>query len=372
MIKELLLRSQERAVVQHAFARPIPNMLLAINAKLHEHAKDRVGSICKVIVDRDTEGWKTPSLELATFTVRRPLGLYLFNLLEILCDLINSNHESINQVTPRGWQVLSNWFLEYSNNNLLQGLFFKIFRVLMNSKFIEAQKLLLQGKNKFLTKMIEQYNSPAHKSSRGYILLICNLLRLTSNLAPEKCSFIKLYLKSHDLWQGFLPVLREDTIKQNTPFSDLEEDGRDSSIDLGSLFARSLGINDEAPAPVEPPKPRKPKKKKTKSQTNASGESSSENSADESSVENSAEEPTKTSEKVQEKSQEKPQEKSQKTPEKVQADSEEEGKVEGISQAPSWWSDLTAEIESQEDKKEEAEKDDWWSDLKQSLEEVDH
>jgi len=33
---------------------------------------------------------------------------------------------------------------------------------------------------------------------------------------------------------------------------------------------------------------------------------------------------------------------------------------------------LTAEIESQEDKKEEAEKDDWWSDLKQSLDEVDH
>jgi len=367
MIKELLLRSQERAVVQHAFARPIPNMLLAINAKLHEHARGRVESICKVIVDRDTEGWGTPSLELATFTVRRPLGLYLFNLLEILCDLIVSNHESINQVTPRAWQVLSNWFLEYSNNNLLQGLFFKIFRVVMNPKFTEAQKLLLQGKNKFLTKMIEQYNSPTHKPSRGYILLICNLLRLTSNLPPEKCGFIKLYLKSHDMWQGFLPTLRADTIKQNTPFTDLEEDGRDSSIDLGSCFARSLGINDEAPKTVAPPKSRKPKKKKSKSQTNAS-ESSSESSADESATEDSTEDSEKTPEVP-----EKPQEISQKTPEEVQENSEQvEEKVEEISQAPSWWSDLTAEIESQEDKKEEAEKDDWWSDLKQSLDEVDH
>jgi len=249
MIKELLLRSAEKAIVQHAFARPIPNMLLAIHGKLHEHAKNKVEMLCQIIVERDAAQWPTPELRLSTLTVKRPLGLYLFNILEIMTDLIVANPDSMSQVSPEGLTVLGTWFLEYSNNNLLQGLFFKIFKVLMNSKFEDQQKALLQ-KNKFISRMIEQYKSVDKKSSHGYILLISNILRLNSDL-PKKNTLVGHFLKHHDSWKGFLPLLREDTLKQNTPFSDLAEDEPDISIDLGSTFAKSLGVNEVPPVPEE-------------------------------------------------------------------------------------------------------------------------
>lgn len=131
---------------------------------------------------------------------------------------------------------------------------------------------------------------------RGYIILICNVLRLTSDL-QSLGEYIPGMLIGHHTWNEFVPKLRSDTQAQiyfNPELSDSsfprppphvgplqsQPDEVESqvvrrffpndTIDLGSLFAYSLGFvskrdddddEEEATTPVERKKAKKKKRK---------------------------------------------------------------------------------------------------------------
>jgi len=159
----------------------------------------------------------------------------------------------------------------------------------------------LFSKYKFISKMIKHYQTTTAFQSglRGYILLMCNYLRLTADtLAPS--DYLKNFLNSHEQWKEFVAVLRDETIRQHVtnysapvgghinPFAIHDTFGMYSSstkcrvitpdqvdIDLGSLYANNLGFEDAVP--YTPPAGSKRKRKgKKRRQADKGGESDSE------------------------------------------------------------------------------------------------
>lgn len=55
--------------------------------------------------------------------------------------------------------------------------------------------------------MVEHYNDPANIGCRGYIMLICNVLRLTGD-SQKPSDYIPTMLTSHHTWKEFEPKLR--------------------------------------------------------------------------------------------------------------------------------------------------------------------
>ncbi|PRP88579.1 hypothetical protein PROFUN_02990 [Planoprotostelium fungivorum] len=362
VLRDLLLRSPEKAIVRHAFARPIPNMLLAIHGKLHEHAKVRVESMCNVLVSRDSSVWGAPPLQLSTHTVKKPLGMYNYTILEILTEIITINPDTVAHITQPGWRVLGSWFLEYTHNNLLHGLFYRVFRVMLSPQYADSQRLLLQ-RNKFLSKLIDHFKNPdpCVTASRGILIIMLNALRLAGDSTQD--GFIKNYLSSQEAWKSFLPILCDVTIKQVTPFSDVDEENRDTGIQLGSAFARSLGFDGESPAPVVEMDltSKKKKKKKPKKKKKEEGTSDSDGQSDVSSVtseddDSSVEDATPATEDATP---------SEEVPPTKMETSEDEPKPSPATL--NWWANLTSNLE-EEDEKESQSGSDWWNDLKDSLE----
>lgn len=77
-------------------------------------------------------------------------------------------------------------------------------------------------KCKLVNKLVEAYHQAESAGpngdvlNRGFILRCCNAVRLQGqSLAPA--SFLRTYLKAHDIWREFLPQLRELTVNQTTP-----------------------------------------------------------------------------------------------------------------------------------------------------------
>jgi len=117
---------------------------------------------------------------------------------------------------------------------------------------------------------------------------MCNYLRLTADtLAPS--AYLKNFLSSHEQWKEFVPVLRDETIRQMVtnyaapvgghinPFAIHDTFGMYSSatkcraitpdqvdIDLGSEYANNLGFDEAAPyaVPQSGKKKRKSRKKR--------------------------------------------------------------------------------------------------------------
>eukprot|EP01117_Protostelium_nocturnum_P013819 TRINITY_DN5201_c0_g1_i1.p1 TRINITY_DN5201_c0_g1~~TRINITY_DN5201_c0_g1_i1.p1 ORF type:complete len:678 (-),score=106.26 TRINITY_DN5201_c0_g1_i1:74-1969(-) len=317
VLKELLLKSGEKALVQHAFARPIPNMLAAIHGRLHELASKRVETISEVLVRRNNDNWKQKSLKLSSFEVKRPIGSYLFTLLEILGNLVSVNPSRISQISTGAWKVLSNWFIEHTYNNLYHSLFVKIFRTLMLSTCEEEQRQLLQ-KQKFLSRLLDNFKKP-DIGNKGFIIIITNIIRLMSDsLSPH--TLLHQFFNSHDGWKSFIPLLKELTLAQIMPYQDLEDEEQDFSLELGSTYAKSIGITLQPFTPSgEIVKKKKKKKKKSKSHALLVADAHSDQTSKE----------DKTAE--------------------------------------NWWKELTATLESNAPQKQEDPTSDWWQDLKEEL-----
>jgi hypothetical protein len=184
----------------------------------------------------------------------------------------------------------------------------------------------------------------------------------------ESGGFLKQYLQSHDLWKSFLPTLRSETLVQLKRYSDMgmyddldNEDEEEDGIDLGSackneltllyilsLFcqtdAQSLGFDQEAPKVDEAAAaPKKKKKKNRKKKKTPNGTS----------IDGSPLPSTKAAHGAQQ--------------DPNQSLKEEMEDSEGTpAEAPAWWKDLTADLETQTSE-EQASSAEWWKDLKSEL-----
>lgn len=61
-------------------------------------------------------------------------------------------------------------------------------------------------KYKFLTSLVRAASDTTKSSAKGYVLQICNLIRLVGDLDPPS-GYLRTYLSNHDEWIKFLPTL---------------------------------------------------------------------------------------------------------------------------------------------------------------------
>lgn len=338
VLRELLLKSGQKVFEHVDFTKPLPNMLSAIHDKLHDYAKLHVEEVCNILINMHGRSSDQP-LELQSYSIKRPFGFYKLALTDILSDLVVCAPEMLDKLSSTTWKVLSAWFLEYKYNNLYHFHFWKLYQLSIRDNHLESQKALF-GKHKFLTKMIEQYSSTEPSGSRGFIIVMCNTLRLAADLQPQG-GYLRHYLNSHDLWKQFLNQLREDTLLQQKKYDDLiympdmmeDELEEDLGIDLGSAYARSLGFeeNEGAQIPESPSKTRKKKAKKNKKKKLVA---STEGTLLETSEESSG--------------------------------SESDASESDANAGGDWWKDMVEDLKHDEVKEEEP-KEDWWKELKEEL-----
>jgi len=269
-------------------------------------------------------------------------------LTDILADLTVCAPDVLDKIPAQTWRVLCSWFLEYRFNNLYHFHFWKVYQTVIKENHVEAQKNIF-SKQKFLTKMIEHYKSDEPSGVRGFIIVMCNTLRFSSDIQLPS-AYLRNYVSSHDLWKSFLPQLRADTQLQQKRYDDLiympemGEDEDEAGIDLGSSYAKSLGFEEEKPT-------ESPNKKKKKNKLK--GKKQLQDSVDSLPPVKIPKSPSKENVKVVEKQVE-----------------EEEASPE---QSPEWWKDMVQDLKQEEEQKhpEGPDNDDWWKELKGELQSIE-
>jgi hypothetical protein len=76
------------------------------------------------------------------------------------------------------------------------------------SRPLQMQALLQE--QKLVTLLHDAYLDPENKSNIGHIVKCSNAVRLQASTLPPT-AFLRIFLRSHDTWQKFLPVLCERT-----------------------------------------------------------------------------------------------------------------------------------------------------------------
>jgi len=255
--------------------------------------------------------------------------MYRYALMEVLVDAaMHYTTGVLDKINPDAWLAFTNWFIEFSNNNLYQNLFYKLYHIAIKTRHISSLKSLFI-RSKFLGKMIKHFlDNDNHSGSKAMILLMANYLRLEGDCdAPT--DFIPNYLDSHEGWKDFLPILKKETLYQLTS-GKLEAPGspqpqiapffiariphyKFNGIDLDSNYSDMLGVSkktisipvEETPtlrlsATVPPPSPllvrnavakkRNRKKKKKSGLSNEISAIDIENKDKENDIEDSTEE----------------------------------------------------------------------------------
>jgi len=300
------------------------------------------------------------TIELQTYSIKRPFGVYRLLLTDILSDIVVNAPNMLDQIPLATWRILSCWFLEYRFNNLYHFHFWKIYQVMIRENHVESQKILF-SKCKFLSKMIDHYRSSEPSGLRGFILVMCNMVRFAADIQPPT-GFFKHYLTSHDSWKQFVSQLRADTQTQQKRYDDLiytpdmgdeeYDDEADNGVDLGSVYARSLGFEETTPfqspdSPRNKKKKRKPKKKKSLN-----------SSVEEVDIDDNNKSPMKN---------EVPANSPNKKSSPKQEDISEETSSEESSQGMDWWKDMVDDFKHEDEIKDETSSDDWWKELKSEL-----
>jgi len=149
VLRELLIKSGQKMFEQADFSKPLPNMLSAVHDKLHEFAKTHATALSNVLINMEASKNEEPTLELQSYALKRPFGIYRFTLTEILSDLLVTCPDILDKLPSAIWSVLSSLFLEYRFNNLYQFNFWRIFQTVVRENHVESLKSLL-GKYNFL------------------------------------------------------------------------------------------------------------------------------------------------------------------------------------------------------------------------------
>jgi len=292
-LRAILLKSGEQLFdtsLEAYTPTPVPNMLASIHEDLHQHLKTRAGALAQRLIDDAKEPKKKgEEAVFSTYRVGSRFTVPRVHLLEVLTELVLQNpQEVLDAFTPPLWKVLADWLFEHRFNNIYHELFHRIFRSVIKINHVESMKGLM-SKNKFITRMIEHYRATNSQDSglRSYIILMANYVRLTADAQPS-AEYLKSFLNSHSQWKEFVPLLKDDTVKQFvtqfpapagghpislSPFATAETFGlyssmiplkpitpEDVDVDLGSEYANTLGFEDTS-VYVETKKKRKRKRR---------------------------------------------------------------------------------------------------------------
>jgi len=236
-----------------------------IKEELRKELVNHIDLICKLLTETSASTPKKDRKEFlmpckfSSFKVRDIFSMYRFALMEVLVDAaMHFTSEVLDKIHPDAWLAFSNWFIDFSNNNLYQNLFYKLYHIAIKTRHIPSLKALFI-RSKFLTKMIKHFlDTENYSGSKGMILLMANYLRLEAD-CDAQTDFIPNYLSAHEGWNDFLPVLKKETLYQLTS-AKLEAPGgpqpqispffivkiphyKFNGTDLESNYANMLGVS---------------------------------------------------------------------------------------------------------------------------------
>jgi hypothetical protein len=98
--------------------------------------------------------------------------------------------------------------MSFRYNNIYHSLFYRLFLYVLRKRYEPLIHDVLLGNMCFLTRLIEHYRTwQNHSGCKGYILLMCNAIKLFVSQLPIDDVISQLF-QSHELWNEFLPVLQ--------------------------------------------------------------------------------------------------------------------------------------------------------------------
>jgi hypothetical protein len=220
---------------------------------IHEHIMDsmlnNVSVLCEII-SKDYQNYSKNltnrhcAVRYSAYDVKFSFTTLRMDMIQILHKTIQYMYKKIadDQTTPFArlvkaddtiLRVLFNWFFDYKFNNMYHNLFNELLCELITNGEQEVLECILE-KNDFLTRMIRTYLSDEITDNRAHIMHVGNLLRLMFDTLDPR-SYLYKYLKNHEEWRLFLPILRRDTL---ATIKKTDE----SEIEIGSEFAEDLGF----------------------------------------------------------------------------------------------------------------------------------
>jgi len=271
----------------------VPNQLGPLREKIYELVEQHLGELLRYLIQKyvsqqniempDEESGKPlpeSAVRHTAYVVKVPFTELRLTLVEALVEIVAHNPRLMSEhFDANVWRVLVTWFFEYAHNNLYHAAFYQLVFIALRTDNQQALEVLVK-KLKLVTLLVEHYREDGDSTSnRGYILQICNAVRLqAASQSPE--AFLRNFLQSHTTWRGFEQELRDQTnllcvnglgftvpqaIRpgyQKDSWQMLNEE--QAGIDHGSEFARSLGFVDDVAWPEEDAADGNKKRKKKK------------------------------------------------------------------------------------------------------------
>eukprot|EP00002_Diphylleia_rotans_P026193 TRINITY_DN5211_c0_g1_i2.p1 TRINITY_DN5211_c0_g1~~TRINITY_DN5211_c0_g1_i2.p1 ORF type:complete len:792 (+),score=165.84 TRINITY_DN5211_c0_g1_i2:130-2505(+) len=253
-------------------------------------ARDGLRPILNAMRDFDQKNI-AGEIKFSSYNVSKGFSSYRIFLMDIICEVLKQNPDDVlNVLDTEFWKLFVKWFFEYKNNNLYHCDFAQLFEAAMLRDHAQAVEILLK-KAKIIQQLIAAFDEPA--GNRGFVIRFCNIIRL-ANDTPGQYENLRRFLVSYPQWKSFVGKLREETERQtkkhfkvpprmthqmhhddhHSHHSHNAED--DESIELGSEFARKLGLTaSPAPSPATTATENQPDKKKKKKKNKKKGKKAS-------------------------------------------------------------------------------------------------
>lgn len=154
---------------------------------------------------------KLKNLDIARHTgVRAPSKPFMAArsmLLEIIYHVVKEKdvHDDLEFLAQLPYKMMVGWFFEYRFNNHYHSIMYKILYEVLSIHHLPGVRAMFKD-TKFISRMINHFQDKALASEcRGFIVLICNTIRLIAD--KRRNGYLDIMLKSHHQWQMFVPVL---------------------------------------------------------------------------------------------------------------------------------------------------------------------
>ncbi|KAI7868965.1 hypothetical protein BDF14DRAFT_1789889 [Spinellus fusiger] len=204
-ILKALVKCGNLATRASTIAHPVQGPLYAVSIRVQELLLNHIGELSKVIVNN----------RHSLVTQLCPLTIVDLDLLEVIYQTLMHAQDptsALDTITPAFWKILVNSFIEKSSSTIYHTFFFRFFHRVLSIGHEPALEQLIR-KQRLVRRLIDVYEDKSRPTdNRGFILLILNCLRLTSD--ADYTSMIHRSLSSHPRYIEFLPTLRSQTLLQ--------------------------------------------------------------------------------------------------------------------------------------------------------------
>jgi hypothetical protein len=185
----------------------VPNQLASLRERIYALVENHMEDFLKYLLEKYQDqqnilmnldsGAPLPetAVKHTSYVCKAPFTELRLTLVLTLVEIASQNPAKLEQhFTTSVWRVLLSWFFEYAQNNLYHAAFYQLVFIAIRSDNKSILEVLIK-KLKIITTLIEHYRNDEGSSNKGYILQICNAIRLqASSQSPD--SFLRNFLQS--------------------------------------------------------------------------------------------------------------------------------------------------------------------------------